>query len=245
MLRFASINTGIEAHLKAVGQQLRPHHRYGKGFTVLRGLLAHKRILHFYPVLQKICCYTLAVHNYVEGTSEAQTLGLMADERNYVQHCLMSLGIDRELGETGPQFSAYNICRLSTTIYALLVVFPLPPLAAPFARLGKELSDELTALAQNELWTRAPQLLSWIIVMGAIASVGSDLRSWYVSILIRYTRQLEIESWAGLKECLQDFLWFENTSDVDGADLWKEAQLGLAPDIQRYGSNLFRGHHDQ
>lgn len=155
----------------------------------------------------------------------------MADERNHVQYCLMSLGIDKDSGETGPQFSIYNICRLSTTIYALLVVFPLPPLAAPFTRLGKELSDELTTSATTELWTQAPQLLLWIVVMGTIASVGSDLRLWYVSMLVRYSQHLDIKSWAELKDCLQDFLWFENTSDVDGANLWKEVQLGLAPHI--------------
>jgi hypothetical protein len=225
VLKFVSINTDIEVRLDAVGQQLRPHHRMGKGFTVLKDLLLQKRLLQFYPVLRKICSYTLAIHDYVEGTSEAQTLGLMADERNYVQHCLMSLGTDKDLGETEQQFCLYNLCRLGMLIYSLLTIFPLSPLTAPFAKLGREMEEQLSKPATDDLWVQAPQLMLWITVMGAISTIGSSQRSWHVLVLVAHTQQLKINSWAEMKECLQEFLWSENTSDVDGADLWKEIQL--------------------
>ena len=60
--------------------------------------------------------------------------------------------------------------------------------------------------------------------MAAITSVGMDERSRYVSILDRLVSRHSIGSWTELKGRLQDFLWFGSTSDVDGADLWKEVK---------------------
>jgi hypothetical protein len=149
----------------------------------------------------------------------------MADERNYVQHCLMSLNVDEDPDETEQEHVLYKLCQFSTSIYSLLIVFPLPPTTAPFATLAIQLKEKLSKSGVNALWDQAPQLMLWITLMGAISAIGTSERSWHVSMLVRSTRRLKINSWVEMKECLQDFLWFGSTSDVDGADLWKEIQL--------------------
>jgi hypothetical protein len=210
-----------------VSQQLHSDHRIGRGFAVLRRLLPRKRVNQLYPVLRRLCSYTLAIHDYVEGTPEAQSIGLMADERNYVQHCLMSLNVDEDPGETEQEYALYKLCQFSASIYSLLIVFPLPPTTAPFATLAILLKKKLSKSGVNAPWDQAPHLMLWITVMGAISAIGTSERSWYISMLVRSTLRLKMNSWVEMKECLQDFLWFGSTSDVDGAYLWKEIQVAL------------------
>lgn len=225
LLRFVSFNPGIELHLSAVSRQLHSNDRIGRGFTMLRKLLPRKRVNRLYPVLRRLCSYTLAIHDYVECTPDAQSIGLMSDERNYAQHCLMSLNVDDDLVETEQEYALSKLCQFSATIYSLLIVFPLPPTTAPFATLARQLKEQLSKLCVNTLWDQAPQLMLWIAVMGAISAIGTRERSSYVSMLVRPTRRLKMNNWVEMKDCLQDFLWFGSTSDVDGADLWKEVQL--------------------
>ena len=68
----------------------------------------------------------------------------------------------------------------------------------------------------------------WTVSMAAIAATGKSERTWYVAVLDRCRRELDITSSVALKNTLKDFLWFEHTNDPDADDLWEELQ-GLNP----------------
>ncbi|KIW58837.1 hypothetical protein, variant [Exophiala xenobiotica] len=60
--------------------------------------------------------------------------------------------------------------------------------------------------------------------MGAISSMGTSERGWGLATLDRMTQRLSMNSWAGLKERLKVFLWFEYTDDGDGFKLLIELE---------------------
>ena len=62
----------------------------------------------------------------------------------------------------------------------------------------------------------------WITIMGAIATTGAKERGWYIVAIDRLRYRLGVTCWPDLKMRLQEFLWFANTNDVDGVDLWNE-----------------------
>ena len=195
----------------------------GQGFVVLHRILKPDKVVHLYPVLCRLSDYTLAVDDYVEGRSEAQSLGCIAAERNFVQHSLMSL-VPEEQATGEQQDPIYDLCRLAAMIYSLIVVFPLPVQTAPFSKLARQVKEQMSHPAVHARWSESPQLMLWITFMAAIASIGINERSWYVSTLDRLVSRLGIGSWTEVKGLLLDFLWYGSISDVDGADLWKEVQ---------------------
>jgi hypothetical protein len=135
----------------------------------------------------------------------------------------MSLTPDEQAAEEQEDL-LYNLCRLAAVIYSLIIVFPLPVQTAPFAQLALQIKEKMSNKTVRARWNEAPQLMLWITLMAAIASIGLNERSWFVSTLDRLVSRLGISSWNELKGLLQDFLWFGSISDVDGADLWKEVK---------------------
>jgi hypothetical protein len=223
-LSYIPVNSDVENFLGGVRRHTHPHCNLGRGFVALHGVLPQTKLMCLYPVLCSLCNYTLAVDDYVEGRTEAQSLGVLADERNFVQHCLMSLTPDAETAESQQECSLYELCRLAATIYSLIAVFPLPTTTAPFAKLALQVKEQISKPNVHLRWNEAPQLMLWIIVMAAIASVDMSERSWFVLILERLINRLKLNSWAQMKEHLEDFMWFGSTSNADGLNLWKEIE---------------------
>jgi hypothetical protein len=202
-----------------VRRQSHPLCNLGEGFVVLHRILPLKKVVHLFPVLCKLRDYTLAVDDYVESRPEAQGLGIIADERNFAHHSLLSLTPNEKADVVEQECPLYELCRLAAIIYSLAIVFPLPVTTAPFTKLGLQVGKQMSKPTVHARWTEVPQLMLWITVMAAIASIGSSERSWYVSILGRFIGRLKMGSWAEMKEHLRDFLWFGSINDIDGLDL--------------------------
>jgi hypothetical protein len=194
-------------------------------FHILLTVSRSEKVSHLHSVLQDMCDYTLIVVDYCDGRLKPQSLSVLADRRNHVQHSLMSLPADSGSGEPfQAEDPLYELSRLAAIIYSLLVIFPLPPRTAPFAELALRVKAQFSASNMAESWGRAPELLLWIVFMGAVASVNLPERSWYVSVLDRLTRRKRITTWNDLYDVLQGFLWLGSTSNSDGQALWKEIE---------------------
>ena len=134
-LPYISFNLNVEKQLGAVWHQRqhdRPLTSLGDGFAFLYQLLPPEEADRLSPVLENIGAYVVAVHDYVNCTTRAFTLGALADARNFVQHSLLSLTI-RDDEHPSP---LYELCHLAAAIYSLLVLFPLPASTAPMNWLG-------------------------------------------------------------------------------------------------------------
>lgn len=153
--------------------------------------------------------YTSMIEDFCEGR-KVVTASVLIDHRNTAQHALLSLT---------PGTGNYECYRLASLIFALLVTFPLPYVAAPFRRLATELSKAL-----NE-WDDGDQMLIWVLTMGAIGSIGLDERVWFLSRFRLATSRVGVNSWSETKGILKRYLWLEATNDSDGYDVWLDSKL--------------------
>ena len=218
------MNPRIPDTLCTVRRPGSPFPRLGKGFQVLKTALPLEIGNSLYEVLLQLCDYTVAVHNYVEGSSRAQDLSILTDERNFVQHSLMSLEAHGQSSGPSQEQPLYEICRLAAIVYSLTVVFPIPTTTAPFTALGKHMKEVMSYEGVHAKWNETPHLMLWATVMAAIASIGSDDRSWFICILDRLMNRLMIHTWSEMKLSLQEHLWFDGTNCVDGFRLWEEIE---------------------
>lgn len=172
--------------------------------------------------LHRLSLYSIAVDDYIAGRSTAQSLALLGEERNFVQHGIMSLTpVLNEPCSAGDEL--LDICQLAAVIFSLLCVFPYP--AAKFELLVNRIRGIMSGYTFAKEWSEAPDLMLWITYMTAVASVNSEPRIWFIKILDRCLRKLKIDSWDTLKkDVLLEFLWLPVTNDADGSDLWDEIE---------------------
>lgn len=224
MLPYVSMHEDVIRLLNAASRGNHPLVGLGRGFRILPETLSHDEVSKLLAVLRRVIQYTFAVDDHVETRPEAQPLGALMDQRNLVQHSLMLLTPDDASDEARLEHPMHRLARLATIIYSLLVVFPLPAIAAPFHRLAQDVRAQLSDPPVHGRWAETADLILWATTMGAIAAIGSPDRAWYLMTLDRLTRQLGINTWAGMKERLRMFLWFDYTNDSDGLKLWRDIE---------------------
>lgn len=178
-------------------------------------------------VIRHVCDFTIVVENYIQGRPSPRTFTVIIDQRNFVQHSLMSLQSKRELLDDGATIgeSLYEPCRLAVIAFSFLVVFPIPPVVGPFESLSEQLLVELTAVKMDDESVSRSRLLLWIMVMGAIAAIGLPEHPWFVRRTHEMTMKMSIVDWEEMKAVLQAFLWLPSANDPDGQDLWTEMTL--------------------
>ncbi|KIX98345.1 uncharacterized protein Z520_05646 [Fonsecaea multimorphosa CBS 102226] len=228
MLPYEKMHDDVIGPLNAASRKTHPLVGLGRGFRILPELLGHERVEKLLIVLKWIIQYTFAVDDHVKARPEAQKLGCVSDERNFVQHSLLLL--TPLPGEVQDEHPLIRLARLATVIYSLLVVFPLPAIAAPFHRLARDIQELLLDSSLQPWSNEASDLILWATAMGAIAAIGSPDRAWFCATLDDLTRRLGIGNWATMRDRLGMFLWYQYTNDSDGIRLWTEIEE----------SNLFR-----
>ena len=214
--------------LKAVWRRDHPLHSLAEGFQILHKVLEPEDAETLLPILVKVSRYTLAVDDFIMGRPQAQSLRMLADQRNFVQHTLMSAcPVEAEVEvetETRPDNSGsfYRASWCAAMIYSLITVFPIPHRSAPFARLSRQIRGHISTPAIHARWHEAPSLMLWITVMGALGATPRPEKAWYISVLERLANRLRVTSWDDLRAQLRNFLWNHTVSDPDGQHLWKD-----------------------
>ena len=195
----------------------------GSGFLNLARLSAGRNMEELCSVIFSLCDYTASIADYCNGRLPSQVMLLLADERNRVQHRLMSLPTLAAIRTAGGrEASIYEAIRLATIVYSLLVTFPIPAISSPFAELSRRVKAQIPSLDFQYLQDE-PGILLWILVMAAIASINFDERRWYLKYLKQVSDRLGFSTWNELREQLRKFLWYGTTNDSDGELLWKES----------------------
>ena len=193
----------------------------GSGFSTL-ARLSGRNMKDLCSIMSAICTYTEKIDDYCNGRLPAQSILILADERNRVQHRLLSLPTLATIRKSGgTEASVYEATRLATIIYTLLVTFPIPAISSPFAELSRRVKAQIPSLDFQVLQDE-PGILLWILVMAAIASINVGERRWYLKYLKQVTDRLGLSHWNELREQLLKFLWYGSTNDSDGVLLWKE-----------------------
>ena len=200
----------------------------GTGFSSLDQVLAPQRVAPLKMVLRRMCEYTMVLDRFPAASHLSVSLGMLADMRNYVQHSLLSLCLRKTMDKRTTPLPLLDMCHAAAMVYSWIVIFPAPVHAIPFHHAATQIKTFMDLDEMYEYWRQTPDLMLWILVMGALASIGSTLERGYIILLGRALARLKVDTWHGLKSRLERFLWYPGASDVDGQDLWQEIlQTGL------------------
>lgn len=211
-----------EEWLRSTRRADHPLVRLGSGFSALYTWLPLERAAQFQFVLSGMADYTRSSHDFLCQEPTERNKALMSDQRNMTQHQLMSLCI-----EVYDEFNGRDLFEatwLAAVAYSMIATFPLAPNAARFDRLAQLIKHKMSNPCLVPHWSQAPDLVLWIMVIGALCSIGTKERAWYVDALKQERNRLGMMSWANLKLRLTEFLWFPLVSDPDGLELWEEIQ---------------------
>jgi hypothetical protein len=197
--------------------------RWRSGFTA-----PYLRLLN--DVIQDMVDFTIVLENHANGRYMEQTSQEIIDQRNFVQHRLMSVQSEAEvIAATQRCDPQYEACRLACIVYSFLIILPMPPIFGPFEQLTTSLRHALPDLQSMMLYQDRWHLQIWILVMGAIGSLGLSEHGWYVQQL-----SVAVSNMQTIKELhhiLQQFIWHPRTSSCDLTDLWNELQEPVALQI--------------
>jgi hypothetical protein len=190
-------------------------------------------------VFQAIKTYTSIVEKYQDGSTTEPDLCRINNQRNFVQHRLLSLlparNLDQDFHTSHP---VYEICRLAGLIFGVGVIFPLPAQTAPLPTLVKllqaELQEQESRLESDWWFPDAVGVLIWVLTLGGIAATGLPNRTWFVAALGRVTACCGLSSrWRDLKPVLDGILWLDCACDFGGQQLWEEVDRYVLGDKTR------------
>jgi len=69
-------------------------------------------------------------------------------------------------------------------------------------------------------------LVLWIFAVGGVASIGTPERKWFISHLREIAKEMEIESWEGMKACVSQGIWHEALCERPYHLLWEDIEAG-------------------
>jgi hypothetical protein len=189
-------------------------------------------------VFQAMKAYTSIVEKYQDGSTTEPDLRRISDQRNFVQHRLLSLPpagkLDQDFRKSHP---VYEICRLAVLIFGVgvIFIFPLPARTAPLPTLVRLLQAELQESSFESDWwfPDAVEVLIWVLTLGGIAATGLPNRTWFVAALGRVSACSGLSRWRDLKPVLDGILWLDCACDFGGQQLWEEVDRYVSRDATR------------
>jgi hypothetical protein len=175
-------------------------------------------------VLETANVYIDTVRYFCEGLWTDLDLCMIADQRNFVQHAILSLP---HAGEFGPVFymahPLYEICRLGCLVFGVGIIFPLPASTAPLPMLATLLKEQLSTKLNLQFPSEVSKLLLWATVLGGIAASYSIERQCFVTALQIMSFNAGLSDWYELNLILERILWLDIAGDSAGKRLWEEA----------------------
>lgn len=155
-------------------------------------------------------------------------VSLLADQRNLVQHHLLSVPPAAEVESCFSQpthATTYEACRLAAQIFGVGVIFPIPAQSTPLHRLASQLQSVLRQPGPAALWSSPDTRIAliWGLTLGGIAAYDAPTRPYFAISLGETARLSNLTTWSDVKYILQMMLWYDEACDAAGEDLWLES----------------------
>lgn len=187
-------------------------------------------------IFQGMHVYMRIVHDYLEGVLLQPDMSLICDQRNKLQHAILSLPPVCELGsvpQPPSQRSIYESCRLGAMIYGVGIIFPIPAQTSPLAHLARLLQAVLEDSYSTGAWelSNLRIILFWLLTLGGIAAESSPERVWYVNKLGEAANYNSFCCWPDLRNTLGLMPWYGPACDKAARVLWSEVTFafGIRP----------------
>ncbi|KAG4438807.1 hypothetical protein IFR05_005698 [Cadophora sp. M221] len=174
---------------------------------------------------------TQAIQHYVEGQPVGLGLSAISRTRTAVQQRILSLPAAAELPEA--QFPlVYEACRISSIIYGIAVIFPIPNTYQLFQELVQKLQAAIEMSRIECFGAVLADLYLWLLMIGGIAALDKPERCWYVGQLVAFARRIGVWEWSDVERVLGGFLWLESACEPGGRKLWEEVvDLGRVVEV--------------
>lgn len=200
----------------------------GHGFNYLPEQDRDRRL---WDVLLRACQFVAASDQYQRGSSSKCSLSELATQSVFIQHRLLSLPVAEFEDSTSgsyEEYYRYEITRLTTLVFADLVIFPsgMPPLPRPglanllYETLMRYFGDVL--LDRPSLDLSLQDLILWSLVLGGIAATGTGLRTWYGTRLYMHVTEHKLTK-EDVNNKIRSFLYWDYIMEDATTKLWNEA----------------------
>jgi hypothetical protein len=127
--------------------------------------------------------------------------------------------------ETDAQDLISECCSLAALIYVHLSLRGVAISSVVIEQLSARLKSRLELFRDPvAAWRAAPRILTWVLVTGAVASLGRDERSWFVPQLADLCQAYGLRHWEDLKEWLRSFLFLESGNEARIRKVWEEVE---------------------
>jgi hypothetical protein len=165
---------------------------------------------------------TVALDQYHRQASGAPTMWNLGLARNHAQLRLCQTSKSPVPDLEQPQSALLEALRLATFIYNDFVLFPIPESVTVRPRLAAQLKHVLEyyvpTAAQEELFT-------WIVVLGAMASLDTNDEQWYW-LMFRsrmFYHSIGHDWLSRLSLIMRRFLWWDHVLEPRLVHLWQSA----------------------
>ena len=181
-------------------------------------------------VFQAMYVYMGIVRDYLDGALLQADLSLICDQRNKLQHSILSLPPVCELSgvhQLPCQVITYEACRLGAMIYGVGIIFPIPAQNSPLTQLACLLQAVLEDSYSTGAWefSHPRILLFWLLTLGGIAAESSPERVWYVNKLGEAAKYNNFCCWPDLRNTVGLMPWYGPACDKAARVLWSEVEL--------------------
>ena len=121
----------------------------------------------------------------------------------------------------------YGSTRLAAYLYLYISLRELPRTTMINYTLGRRLKGILEGNHADLLvvWKDDLHLLLWISFIGGAATLGTDERTYFVTILKRLVSHLKLGTSEQFTGALKEVLWLKDFCQQESAALWKDVKL--------------------
>jgi hypothetical protein len=112
--------------------------------------------------------------------------------------------------------------QISLLIFSIVNLELLTTSAGPFRTLSKLLRASLDRPDILTMWWEAPDVLMWILLMGAHISVHPKERLWYLYRLAPLPARLSLHNWQEARQMLTGCFYVDRLHEDSFIQIWNE-----------------------
>ncbi len=91
------------------------------------------------------------------------------------------------------------------------------------SRLRSSMQMVLNDIAKHETNTQSTRAILWVLSVGAVAALSSDLKGWFNTHLNTFCNVLDLPEWNEAEALLKEFLW-SDFWECQGKLVWEEIE---------------------
>ena len=123
----------------------------------------------------------------------------------------------------------WRSCASAGLLYVHHILRGLPLSYRQFDTLCQDLFFVMAGIADVEqAWDFAPELLIWVLSVGAIMTPARPQHSWFVESLGAACATFGYATWSQYREAIRSFLWVENYDDERYFSIWQATEDAIA-----------------